>query len=177
MMVGIQELARQWTAAQPGVAIFISSIIPDIHDAQDVLQDVAAAIFSYDFEKQGHPESFRAWAIGIARHKAIDFYRRKTARGRALLFDTATIDQLVRANEEIADEIEGRRAALHQCMEQIPPKARQLLELRYKTGLGLGEIAARSNAGESAVKMALHRLRNALRECIERRLAQAAGGL
>ena len=45
MLTSIQELARQWTAAQPGVSIFISSIIPDTHDAPDVLQDVAAAIF------------------------------------------------------------------------------------------------------------------------------------
>ena len=119
MLTSIQELARQWTAAQPGVSIFISSIIPNVHDAQDVLQDVAAAIFSYDFEKQGVPASFRAWAMGIARHKAIDFYRRKSARGRALLMDTATIDQLVRANEEIVEEIDHRREALHQCMGQM----------------------------------------------------------
>ncbi|MGN6368284.1 MAG: sigma-70 family RNA polymerase sigma factor [Phycisphaerae bacterium] len=177
MLTPIQELARQWTAAQPGVSIFISSVIPDVHDAQDVLQDVAAAIFSYDIEKQGVPNSFRAWAMGIARHKAIDFYRRKSARGRAKLMDAETIDHLVRANEEIADEIDDRREALHQCMGQMPPKARQLLDMRYKSNLSPGEIATRSNTGESAVKMALFRLRNALRECIERRLAHGAGGV
>jgi RNA polymerase sigma-70 factor, ECF subfamily len=172
----IQELARQWTAAQPAVSIFISSIIPDVHDAQDLLQDVAAAIFSHDFEKQGIPASFRAWAMGIARHKAIDFYRRKSARGRALLMDAAIIDHLVRANDEIADEIHTRREALLQCMDQMPAKARHLLDLRYKSNLTPGEIASQSNVGESSVKMALFRLRNALRNCIERRLANAAGG-
>ena len=176
MLTSVQELARQWTAAQPGVSIFISSIIPNTHDAQDVLQDVAAAIFSYDFEKQGVPASFRGWAMGIARHKAIDFYRRKSAKGRALLMDAETIDQLVRANEEIVEEIDNRREALHLCMGQMPAKARHLLDMRYKSDLSPGEIAVRSNAGESAVKMALFRLRNALKDCIERRLAHAAGG-
>ena len=113
--------------------------------------------------------------MGIARHKALDFYRRKSARGRALLMDAATIDQLVRANEEIAEEIDVRREAFHQCMGKMPAKARQLLEMRYKADLSPGEIAARSKAGESAVKMALFRLRNALRDCIERRLAGAGG--
>ena len=177
MLISIQELARQWTATQPSVAIFISSIIPNVHDAQDVLQDVAASIFSHDFEKSGVPDSFRAWAMGIARHKAIDFYRRKSAKGRAMLLDAETIDQLARANEEIADEIDDRREALHQCMETMPAKSRTLLEMRYKSDMSPGEIAARSNTGESAVKMALFRLRNALRECIERRLAMGAGGV
>ena len=84
MLTSVQELARQWTAAQPGeYRFFISSVIPDVHDTQDVLQDVAAAIFSYDFARQGVPASFRAWAMGIARHKAIDFYRRKRCAGRS----------------------------------------------------------------------------------------------
>jgi RNA polymerase sigma-70 factor (ECF subfamily) len=177
MTLSIQELAREWTAAQPGVAIFISSLIPDLHDAQDVLQDVAAAIFSHDFQKNGQPASFHAWAVGIARHKALDFYRRRSSRNRALPFDAATIDQLVKANDEISDEIDLRREALHQCMGKVPEKSRHLLDLRYKSDLTPMEIAARANLGESAVRMALLRLRNALRDCIERRLAQRSHGL
>src|ERR1700759_5556565 len=87
MVQSIQDLAREWTAAQPGVAIFISSLIPDLHDAQDVLQDVAATVFASACEKTAPPHSLRPGAIGFARHKALDFYRRRSSRHRALPFD------------------------------------------------------------------------------------------
>src|SRR4051812_23255957 len=63
----IQDIARRWAIAQPSVVAFISLLVPRYHDAQDVLQEVAAVVLSYEFDKKGWPESFDGWVLGIAR--------------------------------------------------------------------------------------------------------------
>jgi RNA polymerase sigma-70 factor, ECF subfamily len=174
MAASIENLARQWTLAQPAVAMFIGSLITDVHDAQDVLQDVAAAVFSQGAHSAAEPRAFTPWVLGIARHKALDYYRRRNVQRRTLLMDAVTVDQLAQASEIISDEIDLRRDALHQCLSAIGEKPRRLLDLRYKMGFSVQEIAEQTQAGVSAIKMNLHRVRLALRACIERRLSLAA---
>jgi RNA polymerase sigma-70 factor (ECF subfamily) len=169
----IENVARQWSLVQPSVAMFIRSVVPDIHDSQDVLQEVAAAVFSHDFARS-QPDSFNAWVIGIARYKALDFYRRKGDRRAPVLIDANILDQLASSTELISGQIEVQREALQRCMEAMPGKSRRLLELRYQLNLPLEEIAAQSRVGLSAIKMSLHRIRLALRNCIDRQLRSAA---
>jgi RNA polymerase sigma-70 factor (ECF subfamily) len=72
----IEQVARKWSVTQPAVSAFITALVPNFHDTQDVMQEVAAAVFAYDFDKHGWPDSFQGWAVGIARHKVLDFVRR-----------------------------------------------------------------------------------------------------
>jgi len=172
MKGSIEDLARQWAAAQPLIASFISLVVPDFHDAQDVLQEVAAAVLSHD-PARGVPVSFDAWAIGIARHKAIDFHRRRS--GEKLVFDTEALAMLAEAHEEVRHDEGPRREAIEHCLKRLAAKARRLVELRYQDDLKPGEIARTMGSNVSAVKVALHRVRAALRECIEARMASQIG--
>ena len=45
-----EQLARLWTESQPVVAAYVLSIIPNFHQAEDVLQQVAVALVS-EFER------------------------------------------------------------------------------------------------------------------------------
>ena len=167
----LDQLARRWAFTQPAVASFVSALVPNFHDSQDVVQETAAAVFAYDFDKQGWPDSFQAWAITIARHKVIDFFRRKGTRD-SLLFDAETIDQLIQAHARFTDRLDARCEALEHCMQRVPSNMRELLEMRYQHDMSPPEIAARAGLGISAVKVGLHRIRLALRTCIERRLGR-----
>ena len=168
----LEEVARCWTVAQPTVSAFISLMIPNYHDAQDILQEVAVAVFAHDFTTSGMPRSFNAWAVQIARHKVVDYRRRHGNQKN--MFDTDTINSVADAYANIKDEDNPRREALDQCLDKVRGKPRTLLELRYRANMQASEIAAVTGQSIAAVRVGLHRIRLALREYIELRLA--AGG-
>jgi RNA polymerase sigma-70 factor (ECF subfamily) len=157
--------------AQPLVAAFISSAITDFHDSQDVLQEVAAAVFARAGEGTGEsPRAFQAWALGIARHKVADYCRGRSRRPGLVLMDGELLDGLAAAYIHLAEDFGRRREALEHCVRHVQGEALTLLEMRYKEDLQPEEIAARTGRQSTAVRVALHRLRTLLRECIEGRL-------
>jgi RNA polymerase sigma factor (sigma-70 family) len=64
-----------------------------------------------------------------------------------------------------------RSEALHQCLRQLPPSARGLLQMKYGEGLTALVIAQRLQRSADAVYQSLSRLHRCLRECVEQRLA------
>ncbi len=164
----LDNVARCWTAAQPTISAFISMMIPNYHDAQDILQDVAAAVFAHDFSASGMPRSFNAWAMQLARHKVVDYRRRRGTQKN--MFDTDTINTIADAYANIKDEHNPRREALEHCLDKIRGNPRTMLELRYRANMRAAEISKVTGQNIAAVRVALHRIRLALRECIERRL-------
>jgi RNA polymerase sigma-70 factor, ECF subfamily len=65
-----EQLARLWTESQPVVASYILSIIPNFHQAEDVLQQVAAALVG-EFQRFDPSKPFLPWVLGIARNLAL----------------------------------------------------------------------------------------------------------
>jgi RNA polymerase sigma-70 factor (ECF subfamily) len=171
-MSQVTHITKLWIADQAIVAAFISSAVPDFHDCQDILQEVAIAVLeaadTYDSTRP-----FIAWAIAIARNRIIDFRRRKSA-GR-VVFDSEVIDVVGRAFEEIRAEAGPMGEALSACLKGLALKSTRLLEMRYHRSLKSAEIARQVGAAAPAIDMALHRIRVGLRTCIERRLQRGAG--
>ena len=168
----LEEIARSWTRAQPLVAAFISVAVTDFHDAQDVLQEVAAAVISGTRRPDFSIVSFNGWVLGIARNKIADHFGKS---GRSLiLLDGEILDQLAAAYADSSHDWSRQIDAMGRCIQSMRGPARQILELRYKSGLSSEAIAGQLGRSPSAIRMTLMRLRITLRECIENRLA--AGG-
>ncbi|MFK7790385.1 MAG: sigma factor [Phycisphaeraceae bacterium] len=81
------RLTLLWTTAQPMVMAFISSMVPNHTDAEDVLQRTAYDIAT-NFEQYDPDRPFIAWAIGIAKYKVLD-YRRDMSRSKVVFNDAA----------------------------------------------------------------------------------------
>jgi len=163
------EFTQRWTAAQPAVASYISFGVRSFHDAQDVLQEVAAALVA-QVDRYDAAQPFLPWALGIARHKIVDFRRRQGAG--QLVLDHAALDELASAYQRVAPRIDLWQEALEHCVGRVGGKSRRLLEMRYQQDLKPGEMARELQTNVGALKMALHRVRHALRDCVETRLAQ-----
>ncbi|QNN20757.1 sigma-70 family RNA polymerase sigma factor [Planctomycetales bacterium ZRK34] len=163
----MQQLAMAWTKAQPAVAAFISSMVGDFHQTEDLLQKTAAAVVvkydTYDAQR-----SFTAWAIGVARHEVLA-HRRASARDRHV-FDEHIIATVADAFAAIESEFDPMKQALAHCMQHVTGRSRRLLELRYAGDLDLPQIADRLQMKPNAVYVALHRARHMLRECIRQQL-------
>lgn len=166
-----EQLARLWTESQPVVSAYVLSVIPDFHQAEDVLQQVAVVLVR-EFEKYDAGRPFLPWALGIARNVALKS-RRESARGCRSLLSEALLDRFQAAFEENEEMWPAIRSGLRDCLRKQPEKVLELLQWRYAYDLKPAEIAIRMGITSGAVRAMLHRAREALRKCI-RRHAQGA---
>lgn len=165
--VNIEELTVNWTKAQPVVAAFISSIIPNIHQTDDILQEVALAIVR-KYDQYDHTRPFTAWAVGIAKNELLR-HRRNLSRDRHI-FNNEILSRVADIYVDKANDLAETKNALNQCVSQLQPKWRKILELRYSLGLEVKGVAKQLGISANATFITLHRIRQALRACVERRL-------
>ena len=59
---------------------------------------------------------------------------------------------------------------LHECLNQLPDRSRELLRLRYEDELDATALGARLGRDSNAVRQALFRVRELVRRCVEGRL-------
>jgi RNA polymerase sigma-70 factor (ECF subfamily) len=145
---------------------FVLALWPDFARADDVLQDVFLTVTAKAGEFQVGTD-FLAWARTIARFKVYEAWR-KTGH-HSLSPDV--LDSLVAAcpDDWAADD---RRAALTKCVGELPPKAREIVRLRYHREHSPPEIARILARTVNSVNVALSKARAALRECIDRQLSR-----
>lgn len=67
---------------------------------------------------------------------------------------------------------EGHVEALRRCMEELDERMRQAIELRYREDRSRAEIAVALGMAEEGAKTLLRRAHEALKRCVERRLAR-----
>lgn len=152
---------------QIGLRAFILSLEPNFTDAEDLLQEVFLVITrkANEFEEG---TNFFAWACTIARFKLLELLRRR-ARSQAL--SEEVIEALCAVEPETQFD-DSRLAILQQCLEQLAPKARQMMFLRYYGEHSPSQIARLVSWTPNAVRVALSRARTVLQECLERRMRQ-----
>ncbi len=164
----VEEIAVLWTRAYPAVSAFISSMVPQFQDADDVLQQVAVAIVQ-NYERYDKERSFVAWAIGIAKNKIL-MYRREKTHERSVL-DAEAMDRVAEVYERDSAEFDDMRGALRTCIKKARARWQQILEMRYSRGLNTTRIAEQLGMTQNAISITLHRIRLALRDCIMREVS------
>ena len=161
-----EQFARLWTESQPIVAAFVLSAIPDFHQAEDVLQQVAVVLVR-EFDRFDTSRPFLPWALGIARNLALKS-RREVARRSKYLVNEAVLDQIQIAFHEGEDSLIAIRKSLRHCLAKQPRKIMELLQWRYAHDMKPSEAAVRMGITSNTVRAMLHRAREALRKCIQR---------
>jgi RNA polymerase sigma-70 factor, ECF subfamily len=160
-----QQAIRCWTLAQPTVSAYVAAVVRDFRDRDDVLQAISVAVLE-SFSTYDPSRPFVGWALGIARNQ-IGTYLRDRKRHR-LLFDAETADLLAVAFEQIETEQTRKLDFLHQCLAKLEGRARQLCDLRYQNDLKPAAIASLLGMTPNAVAKSLQRIRDQLRQCIDR---------
>ncbi|NDC53786.1 MAG: sigma-70 family RNA polymerase sigma factor [Planctomycetia bacterium] len=168
--IGVQQL---FVRHQPALRSFAIALTGDFAAAEDVVQETFLTITAKaaDFEPG---TNFVAWACAIARLKVLE-NRRAVRR-----FSPAVVDALadaIPADELGADLGCERLPQLLACLEELPPKARELVRLRYFLEQGPTVIAESLGRSVAGVNAALQKAREALRICVARRLAAEGTGV
>lgn len=165
------ELVR---AHHPAVRVFLASHLRDSSALDDLVQDVFLRAFDR-LSTLRDGTAFRAWLLGIARNRALEHLRERLRRGHSA--PDALDDLLDRTQLSIleGDDEEARRTveleALRQCIRRLPPVGARLIREHYFKGRPITALAAEERKNEGALRMTLLRLREALRDCVRRRVA------
>ncbi|RZL95782.1 MAG: sigma-70 family RNA polymerase sigma factor [Variovorax sp.] len=140
--------------------------------AEDVLQEAFLTIWRAAGDYRGSLSPPMAWMGLIVRSRALDLLRRRTAdRSRVTdEFDDAMAETLASdapTPETLADASE-QAFALHQCLEQLEGRQREVVSLAYLRDLSHGELADRLQLPLGTVKTWIRRGLEKLRACMGR---------
>jgi RNA polymerase sigma-70 factor (ECF subfamily) len=163
-----RQAARHWTLALPVVSAFVTSVVRDFAARDDVLQEIAVAVIE-SFDRYDAERPFVAWALGIAKNQ-IGLYLRRVRRDRHV-FDEETVGYLASAFASVSVDESQKLDFLHECLQGLESRARELCDLRYRQDLKPAAIAEAVGMTANSVAKALQRIREQLRDCIERKSA------
>lgn len=148
---------------------YLVTLLGNLHDARDVLQETNLVLLRKIDDFVPGTE-FGAWARKTAYYQALAFLRdRKRDRH---LFDDELLALLADEAGDAAHDDDERGLALRACLAQLPEDQRQIISLRYHEEIPVRQLAADFGKKESAMKMMLMRIREALQACIESKLSE-----
>jgi len=155
--------------SQSHIRAYIAGLGVPRHDVDDVAQDVFVELYRF---AERIPANIppKQWLKGIARNLCMNYFRRTSRRQR--LQREALVEIFVRAEQKESPGLsEGPvRVALDGCCEKLSPESQRLLALRYEQELPSHQIAERLQSTAEAVRVALFRIRTALKACIGKSL-------
>lgn len=158
-----EQFVRDLTDHQSRMYAYIMAVLGDPNAAGDVLQDANVAIWrKADEFVEG--TDFWAWVSRIAYFEVLAF--RKRRQRERLVFDDSLLEKIAAAAVEQAADL----AALHRCVEKLPPLDRELVQGRYAQGGSVKLIAEARGKSAGAISQALYRIRNELADCVEKEL-------
>lgn len=164
----MQAFVKMMTDHQWAIRGFILSLMPGSPDVGDVLQETNLVLWRK--QKSFEPgTNFLGWACQCARFEVLR-HRDRVRRHTHLPFSDELVNVLAE-RQGVGASQEQRLVALENCMEKLSPKQRLLVEQRYTPGLTLESHAATLGTTAASLRVTLHRVRRALKRCVEQSLA------
>ena len=142
------------------VYAYVQSMLRDRAAAEDVTSQAFERAYRKRRGYRPGRGSAEAWLFGIARNAALDELRRRKRHARMA---TEPEDLEGRPADDVA-ETALRRETVRSALEQLEPRDRELVSLKYMAGLGNTEIAKVVGISESNVSTRLNRTMTKLRE-------------
>ena len=166
-----EAFIRDLTRYQDRLFAYIFSLLGDVDESRDVLQEVNQCLF-LKVGKGLQIDNFAGFARKIAHDKVQDFWRTKNRK--RVLFDHDLLESIPSEINEVMDDYDERLSALRTCIEKLPIKKRKMLMQRYTQCLSVKEIGAGCNRTGKAISMMLSRVRLQLLSCIMKQVAREA---
>ena len=153
---------------------FVRAMIFSANDAQDVYQETLMALWR-QWEMFDSDRDFGAWAIGIARNKVLDYYKKSKHNSHRL--DDSIVQQLATPQEpkETAKYLEARRDALAACIEVLADRHKELLRRCYDGQEAVPDVAKSLNRTTGSIYSSLRHIRLRLLKCVQFRLSKEFG--
>jgi len=159
------QFLRLFAEHEPALRTFVRALLPSRNDAAEVRQEVAVVLWR-KFAEFDAARDFRKWAFGVARYEVRAFLRDK-GRDRHV-FDDELVNKLADEAVLAAPRHEAQREALEKCLRKLSESQRALVLRAYARGTRLDQLAALRGQTAMSLYKVLHRIRQALLECVRR---------
>ena len=128
---------------------YVNFKISNRQDAEDIIQDVCLSA-TLKFDTLNNISVFKAWLIGIAKHKCADYYRRKSTD------PAVSLDSL--SETALSTEKPGttENSVVRNMVDTLGDKEKQILYLFFFQNLSQDEISKQLSVPVGTVKSRLH---------------------
>ncbi|MDX2055075.1 MAG: sigma-70 family RNA polymerase sigma factor [Polyangiaceae bacterium] len=152
-------------AYRKALLAYALTILRDRALAEDIVQEVAL-ILTDRIGAGLELDAFWAYARETARRKCLEIARE---RKRWALSERA-LDVVDAAFDSEVSNRDSQETALAQCIDKLPVKWSQIVDLRYRRLVPVNEIARELKATPSTISVTLNRIRARLAECVSTQL-------
>jgi RNA polymerase sigma-70 factor, ECF subfamily len=178
MSESLKQVTSEFLASRHQLMSFIYGLVRDPQVAEDIFQETWLKLAGA-LEKGIVIEHQGKWCRQAAKNLILQYWRdqrnAKVVADSALLEFVEFVDLAFEENEK--GNGPDRKHALHECVQALPHKSKQLLMLKYEEGISISGIAAQVHQSSAAVVKALLRLRQALAVCVQKKLKLQELGL
>jgi RNA polymerase sigma factor (sigma-70 family) len=127
-------------------------IISFASDAEEIVSDVFARVWTRAASYDAYRGSAGAWLIGMARNAAIDRFRAQTLRRRC---EATLLSRCISEHPDVAIDLARTESSLKRALRTLPAEQRRAIELFYYSGLSVTQIAERLGHPAATVKTRL----------------------
>jgi RNA polymerase sigma-70 factor, ECF subfamily len=136
---------------------YVSSIVRNAHEAEDITQDVFVKLLPAIKKYEQRAVPFAGWLLRVARNAALDHLR----SWRQIPCDEVRVSDP--GHEQVGSD---RFRSLQAAFDRLPEEQREVMVLRHITGLTPGEIAEVLDKTESSIYGLHHRARLAVKDSL-----------
>jgi RNA polymerase sigma-70 factor, ECF subfamily len=159
---------QQLILCQDRLYAYVLALLGDPSAAEDVLQETNLAA-TERLSESAAIDDFTAWLFGVARHH-VQSHRRRLGRER-LRFNDELLELLADELPAATTELSVRQLALRSCLADLPTEQRELILRRYAPDASVQRLASELRRTVGVVSQTLYRIRLALLQCIQGKLA------
>lgn len=153
----------------------VLKMLKNPYDAEDLTIETFGKAFK-NLENYNEQHAFSTWLFRIATNTCIDYLRKRNTSPQCIDHDLAetenSLDEMTNPYAQDTPEdlfMEKQKIMImHQAVEQLRPRYRMLIEMRYYEELSYEEISQTLNISLSSVKVLLFRAKKMLLTIMEK---------
>ena len=169
-----QAYAELMSFYRETVYYMLLKMVKNSYDAEDLTIEAFGKAFK-NLDHYTENFAFSTWLFKIAVNNSIDFLRRKNSAPQYCDHESATLENDLmnihnpykQENPEVLFMEKQKEKIMRQIVQQLRPKYRVLIELRYFDELSYEEIAKELNISLANVKILLFRAKDMLYHIME----------
>ncbi len=140
-----------------------------------LMEDITQQVFLEFLRKEQQwdlDKDVRPLLATMTRHVAMRLWRDRTREQPEIVQKLAEHIRQLAEERDLPPRYEEEIGVLRTCLQKLPEKSRDLIQLYYYNEIGTPQIANKLDMKADTVCRALSRVRDKLRECIQRSINQ-----
>ncbi|HZD57486.1 MAG TPA: sigma-70 family RNA polymerase sigma factor [Anaerolineales bacterium] len=159
----LEIISALYEQHQQSIFRYLYYRVGDQQTAEDLTSEVFLRMLRFLSGFKPPSAAFPAWLFQIARNLAADYFRRSGSHKQLELRES-----LAAASEDVDRAVERKltNEVLRRALDRLSPEQRDVIILRFLSGLPISEVARTLNRSEDSVKGLQRRAVIALREIL-----------